>query len=173
MKRIAIALVLAGCGGSPAYQPPLLPPPPGPPIAPVEEESLPAVTEAQGMPPSPPAALNASPSPAAPTAQPPAPVTEAQPPAVYATGRWVYSDEYGWLWIPAGSEVVDVEGVPYAYLYTPSYGWTWYVSPWGWGAYYYGPWVRHPWHPYGWRRGWVASPHVIVHMGPGGPHHHR
>jgi hypothetical protein len=57
------------------------------------------------------------------------------------------------------------EGVPYSYLYTPAYGWTWYVSPWGWGPYHYGAWVVHPWHPVGWRGGWVAHPNVFVRLG--------
>lgn len=171
MKSIAIAIFLAGCGGSPAYQPPPLPPPPGPPIAPIEEQEAPqAVAEAQGMPASPTPAPSTSPPPP-PGAQTAQPSAETPPPPAYSSGRWVYSDEYGWLWVPAGADTVEVEGVPYAYLYTPSYGWTWYVSPWGWGAYYYGPWVRHPWHPDGWRGHWVASPHVVVRIGPGG--HHR
>ena len=47
-----------------------------------------------------------------------------------------------------------------------------YVSPWGWGPYSYGAWVRHPWHPVGWRGGWVAHPQIVVRlhgasMGPG------
>jgi hypothetical protein len=60
-----------------------------------------------------------------------------------------------------------MEGVPYAYLYTPAYGWTWYVSPWGWGPYRYGFWVRHPWHPVGLHGYWVARPRVVVHLGRG------
>jgi hypothetical protein len=74
------------------------------------------------------------------------------------------------MWVPNQAGNVVVEGVPYAYLYTPSYGWTWYVSPWGFGPYYYGVWVRHPWRPVGWRYGWVARPGVAVHIG--GYYHH-
>jgi hypothetical protein len=99
-------------------------------------------------------------------------LVEAAPPvaqwtATYPTGQWVYADGYGWMWIPneAGSVVVDQ--IPYVYLYTPLYGWTWYISPWGFGPYRYGVWVHHPWHPVGWRGGWVAHPHVIVHIGGG------
>lgn len=110
--------------------------------------------------------------PAAPATAPTVTVVEAAPPQTtwvyqYPTGQWVYMADYGWVWVPAGAEQVDEEGVPYVYLYTPRWGWTWYVSPWGPGPYHYGIWVRHPWHPYGWRGGWVAHPHVIVHIHEG------
>jgi hypothetical protein len=85
----------------------------------------------------------------------------------YPTGQWVYTAENGWIWIPAGATPTEVDGVPYTYLYTPVHGWNWYVSPWGWGGYHYGPWVAHPWRPYGWRGGWVAQPHVVVRLGAG------
>jgi hypothetical protein len=61
---------------------------------------------------------------------------------------------------------VDVESIPYVYLYTAAYGWTWYLSPWGFGPYYRGVWVRHSWHPHGWHGFWVAPPQVIVRFGP-------
>jgi hypothetical protein len=100
----------------------------------------------------------------APQAAPPPPAG-AQTVYNYPTGSWIYAADRGWVWVPAGTATTGVDGVPYAYLYTPAYGWTWYVSPWGWGRYAYGPWVAHPWHPVGWRGGWVARPHVIVRMG--------
>jgi len=73
-----------------------------------------------------------------------------------AAGQWVYTDAYGWIWVPAGSTSYEVASQPYVYLYTPSYGWTWYVSPWGRGAYYAGPWVHA--RSYAW-----GAPHVWVH----------
>jgi hypothetical protein len=97
----------------------------------------------------------------------------------YPTGQWVYMNGYGWAWVPADANQIDDDGTPYVFLYTPAWGWTWYVSPWGWGPYHYGIWVRHPWHPIGWRGGWVAGPHVIVHIHDGGHYgghgggHHR
>jgi hypothetical protein len=91
----------------------------------------------------------------------------------YPTGQWVYVSGQGWVWVPAGSTTTDMEGVPYAYLYTPAYGWTWYVSPWGLGPYHYGLWYRHPWHPVGWHAHWVAHPRVVVHLGHGGRGYHR
>jgi hypothetical protein len=84
----------------------------------------------------------------------------------YPSGQWVYTGDYGWVWVPAGSETTAMDGVPYTYLYTPGYGWTWYVSPWGWGPYHYGVWVRHPWRPAGWgARVWVAHPGISVRLG--------
>jgi hypothetical protein len=85
----------------------------------------------------------------------------------YPTGQWVFTSTYGWIWVPNGAATSAVEGVPYTYLYTPAYGWTWYVSPWGWGPYHYGGWVRHPWVVPGRRVGWVARPGVVVHLGGG------
>ena len=79
--------------------------------------------------------------------------------------------DYGWIWVPGGARTEEVDGVPYAYLYTPSYGWTWYLSPWGFGAYFEGPWIYHPWRPWGWRGVWVAPPHVVVRIGPHGGRH--
>ncbi len=104
--------------------------------------------------------------------------TDESPPASqwvqqYADGEWVYTSENGWIWVPAGAVTMDAEGVPYTYLYTPASGWTWYLSPWGWGPYHYGPWVRHTWRPSGWHGGWVAHPHVVVRLGGhGGGHGH-
>jgi hypothetical protein len=128
----------------------------------------------------PPATAASGPLPPLPNPPPPPPPTAANGAASettpaetewvhsYPTGRWVYISGYGWSWVPANAEPVDEEGTPYVYIYTPTWGWTWYVSPWGWGPYHYGVWVRHPWHPYGWRGGWVARPRVIVHLHEGG-----
>jgi hypothetical protein len=84
---------------------------------------------------------------------------------VPCAGQWVYTDTYGWIWVPGEALPVIVDGVPYTYLYTPTYGWTWYISPWGWGPYLYGAWVLHPWLPLGWRGGWVAGPGISVRLG--------
>jgi hypothetical protein len=104
----------------------------------------------------------------------PPPGQEAAPPPAgwvytYPTGQWVYTTDYGWVWVPAGTSTTAIEGVPYSYMYTPASGWTWYVSPWGWGPYHYGLWVRHAWRPVGWHGGWVAHPRVTVRLG-GGAH---
>jgi hypothetical protein len=112
------------------------------------------------------------------TATAPAPAV----PAVPAQGQWVYTDQYGWIWVPEGSTTVYVQEQPYVYLYTPTYGWTWYGSPWGPGRYYYGPWVHHVWGaPRVWHRGGWYAPHVVVrprvyvapHVYRGGSYGHR
>jgi hypothetical protein len=140
--------------------------PPAPPAAPPQGQVAPAA----------PAQPTYAPQSQDPNGQPPPQVVyqqqqeEAPPPPAqwvysYPTGQWVFTSEYGWLWVPAGAATSGADGVPYTYLYTPSYGWNWYVSPWGAGAYHYGLWVRHPWHPVGWRGGWVAHPNVFVRLG--------
>ena len=167
--------------------PPRPPPPPSapPPSAPAPDARAPSTSPA-GAAPSPPAqppqptappqSSGEGPLPPLPSQAPkyaPAPDDGAPPAAewtvVHPSGQWVFTSEYGWIWVPNGAGSVAVEGTPYVYLYTPSYGWTWYVSPWGIGPYRYGVWVRHPWHPVGWRGGWVAHPNVVVRIG-GHPH---
>jgi hypothetical protein len=69
-----------------------------------------------------------------------------------ALGQWVWTDPYGWLWVPADAQPYAVQGEPYVYVYTPTYGWTWFDSPWGW----YGP--DGGW---GWARPWYGD-----HWGP-------
>jgi hypothetical protein len=113
-----------------------------------------------------------SPTTSAPTETPPAP--PAKPPAPPAkaraadaqpaqSGHWVYTQQYGWVWMPYGDaySYVPPDGVgePYEYVYYPTYGWTWVVAPWIWG---FGPWpyfgVFGPAH-FGWyAHGWWRSP---------------
>jgi len=77
------------------------------------------------------------------------------------TGQWVYTSQYGWVWMPYGQQYVD-EGTygaasPYQYVYGVRVGWSWVAAPWlwGWGAYpYFGVWG--PSH-FGWYRGLYRS----------------
>ena len=152
VRAAPVALVLfLGAQGASAQQQPAPPPPPAP-------------AQAQTAPPPP-----VSPAPqSAPVPAPPQPQTAPSPSTWVvssAGGQWVYTSDYGWIWVPAGASTRNIEGIPYVYLYTPAYGWTWYVSPWGRGRYHYGVWVRHAWHPIGWRGSWVAAPHVFVRLG--------
>jgi hypothetical protein len=73
-----------------------------------------------------------------------------QPQVVQDTsqGQWVWTSQYGWVWVPAEAMPVAVEGEPYVYLYRPTFGWTWYVSPWGWDG---------PVGGWGWARPWYGS----------------
>lgn len=70
---------------------------------------------------------------------PPVPVYSARSalvttPAV-SGGQWVYTSQYGWLYIPYGSHYVVTHATgPHAYVYYPSRGWRWVSSPWVVGA---------------------------------------
>ena len=68
--------------------------------------------------------------------QPQAPPVQA-PPQPAATGQWVYTAQYGWIWMPYGVqytyESADGGAYPYEYVYYRTYGWTWLAAPWVWG----------------------------------------
>jgi hypothetical protein len=84
-------------------------------------------------------------------AVPPPPTTQPAPPpripppiqarAAPATGQWVYTQQYGWIWMPYGDQYVQApaaaqastDASPMEYVYAPVYGWTWVNAPWIWG----------------------------------------
>jgi len=84
------------------------------------------------------------------------------------SGQWVYTGQYGWVWMPFGQQYTyvpaDTQAYPYAYVYYPAYGWRWVVAPWiyGWGPRPYwgtwGPryfaWYSRPWFRVGGYWGW-------------------
>jgi hypothetical protein len=90
----------------------------------------------------------------------PAPAQSSAPRAV-PEGQWVYTQQYGWVWMPYGDAFTyvppDGYGEPYEYVYATPYGWTWVVAPWVWG---WGPWpffgvhgaFRFAWFGHGWWR---------------------
>ncbi len=88
------------------------------------------------------------------------------------TGQWVYTSQYGWVWMPYGRQYVD-EGTygadsPYQYVYCVGLGWSWLAAPWlwGWGAYpYFGVWGPHR---FGWYRGLYRSGYGWGHCPIGG-----
>ena len=96
---------------------------------------------------------------------PPGP--SAAPIAPREGGQWVYTAQYGWVWMPYGTRYVD-EGVygghsPYQYIYSVSLGWSWLAAPWlwGWGSYpYFGAWGPSR---FGWYRGLYHSGHGWGH----------
>jgi hypothetical protein len=123
--------------------------------------------------------------PPAPPAQPPAPPVQSQAQAQpqiqqsaavapeSQSGQWVYTSEYGWIWMPYGNqytyEGTTSDPYPYSYVYYPSYGWTWLAAPWvwGWGAYpYFG--LRGPM-GFGWYVGLYRSGHGWGGYRGGGP----
>jgi len=71
-------------------------------------------------PPQAPAATAYTYAPAAPVAAP------AQP------GQWVYTNQYGWVWMPYGASYTYVAGpdLAYTFAYYPRFGWRWMSSPW-------------------------------------------
>jgi len=72
-------------------------------------------------------------------------------------GQWVFTAQYGWLWMPYAIQYVHEPSLdsahPQAFVYHPTYGWTWVPAPWvwGWGVVpFYGS--QGPWH-FAWYRG--------------------
>ncbi len=111
-------------------------------------------------------------APPAPPAEPPSPPTVMQSPEASTPqpqqqqgtgqGQWVFTSQYGWLWMPYGAQYTyeppAVQGsyvYPYSYAYYPSYGWAWLYSPWVWG---WGP------SPY---FGYYGPRHFVWYRGPG------
>jgi hypothetical protein len=81
-------------------------------------------------------------------------------------GQWVFTQQYGWVWMPYGDQYVQVAvdeyTDPYAYVYYPSSGWVWLSAPWvgGWGIRpYFGHWGcdHYDWYPHHWYRDRSAS----------------
>jgi hypothetical protein len=133
--------------------------PPGPP--PTEAPPLPAEgTSAEGLPQPPPP--DSTPPPSAQAAPQPA------PPAAAPPGQWVYTAQYGWLWIPYSRAYTYVPPDPQVYpdqfVYYPAYGWRWVVAPWVYGygpSPFWGPlgpryfvWYSRPWFRVGGFWGW-------------------
>lgn len=122
--------------------------------APGEDQETEAPEGPPAAPPPAPPSADAAPAPPAPAEPPPA----GTPP-----GQWVYTGQYGWLWMPYSDVYTyappDGWGEPYEYVYGPAFGWTWVAAPWVWG---FGPWpffgVVGPIHFGWWGHGWWRSP---------------
>jgi hypothetical protein len=139
-----------------------------------------------------PPAVSGAPEPSAPPPQePPPPPTTAVPPpphtqpieparvaqpttplAAAPGGQWVYTTQYGWVWMAYDdgyTQVVPDAALAYQFVYYPAFGWRWVVAPWvlGFGA-----------APYWGRLGpahfhWYAHPRYVVprpYRGPGWGH---
>src|SRR5215469_15499363 len=77
----------------------------------------------------PPAEVNAPPEP---TAPPQAERVNVPP----VDGQWVYTAQYGWVWMPYAQQFVylPVSGAPpQMFVFYPAFGWRWVVAPWVWG----------------------------------------
>lgn len=119
-------------------EPPGPPPseaPPPPPMAPPPQTAPPGAAAAPGQ-------------------QAPAQGPAAPRPA--GTGQWVFTDQYGWVWMPYGDRYTYLPpdgATPSMYVYYPEAGWCWVVAPWLWGL---GP------RPY-----FVAGPRFYLWFGVG------
>lgn len=117
---------------------------------------------------------NTPPPPPAVAPAPPVPTAAAQQ-AGAPSGEWVFTQQYGWVWMPYGASYTftpDYErGDPYMYVYYRSAGWTWVNAPWlwGWGPVpYFGVsrGAHFGWYGHGWGRGWRGArpPHYRGRM---------
>src|SRR5512140_1874113 len=104
-------------------------------------DELPAEQVGEANPPQavqPSAAAPTQAPPAPPAQLPPVPIQQDQPAQVAQPmsaapgtpgGQWVYTEQYGWLFMPYGDRYVyegtSYDEYPYAYVYYPSYGWSW------------------------------------------------
>ncbi|HET7826010.1 MAG TPA: hypothetical protein VFK90_11785, partial [Anaeromyxobacter sp.] len=93
----------------------------------------------------------------------PPPQAQAQPaPSTSAAGQWIYTQQYGWIWMPYGDAYTyspsNGYGEPVAYVYYPAHScWAWVAAPWVWGI---GPWpffgvfgpAHFGWYGHGWWR---------------------
>ncbi len=110
-------------------------------------------SDPQPVQPSSPTPTNAPPPPPTEAPVPPSNDTQASTQEVAPTGQWVYTDQYGWIWMPYGdaySYVPPSGDLPDMYVYYPTAGWCWVVAPWLWG---FGPMpffgIYGPWY-FGW-----------------------
>ena len=186
---VALALGAGTAHAQPAPQGPQGPQDPYDPDDDVDEpdESMPQDTAPAEAPPVQPQTAQPRQVPPAPPASPPQPPqaqvqiqaqapVQAQP-APSAGGQWVYTQQYGWIWMPYGDQYVYGAGEnPYEYVYYPAYGWTWITAPWlfGWGprvyfsvgpryfTWFHRPFIHRPFYrPFGGRavlRGGVRAP---------------
>ncbi len=99
----------------------------------------------------------------APPGPPPAGAPPPPPGSGLPDGQWVYTQQYGWIWMTTGDQYTyvppDGTGEPLEYVYYGPAGWTWIAAPWVWG---YGPrpyWGRTRPDRFAWyRRGYWRSP---------------
>ena len=161
-KALHVLVAVAAVGSSPAYAADAQVG--APPAAAQPAESSDAVQPSQpapqGLPPATPSGQ--APAPPPPTANlPSAPAPAPPQPSAVAPatpeGQWVYTGQYGWVFMPYAQRYtyVPAQGTPYMYAYYPAFGWRWIVAPWVYGSGprpYWGPggrghfaWNARPW----------------------------
>ena len=102
------------------------------------DNTEPPIPQPEMVPPPPPDVTPGPPvtEPALPPQAPTPYVQQLPAPAPAPSGQWVYTSQYGWIWMPYGDAYayVPVGGAaPDMYVYYPAVGWTWVVAPWVWG----------------------------------------
>jgi len=160
LLRVLLSLAVVGVGSALAEEPQATPPT-GPPAA-APPQAAPTQV------PAPPASVQPS--------DQQQPAAQAQSPAVppgVPAGQWVYTGQYGWVWMPHAQSYTYVPdyGDPYMYVYDPVYSWRWVAAPWvfGWGpSPYWGSWgvSRYTWYS----RPWFSSPASRAYGGYGAYH---
>ena len=66
-------------------------------------------------------------------APPPPPPPDAVP-APQQSGQWLYTQEYGYVWMPYGDQyVTQGPAGPAAYVFGAGIGWRWVAAPWLYG----------------------------------------
>jgi hypothetical protein len=144
------ALAVMGVTASALAQPA---PPPPPPAADNE-----APGEYQSPPPPPPTAMPSPPPAAMPPPVASGPAPQAAPPPPMRDGEWVYTSQYGYVWMPYGQSYTYVAGNSASmYVFWPHYGWRWVSAPWVVGVgpaprWRYGSPVRFAWYAHPWFR---------------------
>lgn len=143
-------------GPPPGEAPP--PPPEPPPVARaeiIEAPGLPDTPRTAAPPPVPQAQVIQVPAPA-PIERPGVQLTAA-PPRAAVDGQWVYTTQYGWVWMAYAQSYTYVpdDGDAVMYVYGPTFGWQWVAAPWVFDlgpAPYWGVrgrsafiWYSHPW----------------------------
>lgn len=110
------------------------------PLALAAQEPLDRAAQGQApreLPPDTAAPRDTPPPPPPPSARPKPPADlERERPRAEEGGQWVYTDQYGWVWMPYGEGFTHLPasgGTPHMYLYYPEVGWTWVLAPWLWG----------------------------------------
>jgi len=96
------------------------------------------------------------------------------------SGQWVYTSQYGWVWMPYGTSYTYLPATgstPNMYVYYPAVGWSWVIAPWvwGWGPmpwFGYAGWGGYPWYGYGYGTWYgYARPYAYAGWYGGGYYH--
>jgi len=143
----------------------------------VDAYSQPPIPQPQGAPPPPPEVTPGPPvTEPTPPSQAPTPYVQQSPaPAPASAGQWVYTSQYGWIWMPYGDAYTYLPAggaAPDMYVYYPAFGWTWVTAPWVWGLGprpYFGVvgFTRFGWYGRGFGRWYGFAPRYVA-WGPRG-----